>query len=199
MNTVIFGGSFNPVHNGHVKLAESVLSHADFIDSLYVVPAFVSPFKTEDEKDVGECARLEMCTLAFEDFPKTSVSDYEIKRKKISYTVDTLRYFREKNPGDKLWFLVGSDSLETLPTWRGFEDIMKLCGIISAVRSVSDRRGIENNAEKVRRYGEVILIDSEPFEISSTEIRKKLFRGEDVSRYLPEKVLKYINDNDLYR
>ncbi len=199
MNTAFFGGSFNPVHNGHVKLAESVLSHADFIDSLYVVPAFVSPFKTEDEKDVGDRARLEMCTLAFEDIPKTSVSDYEIKRKKISYTVDTLRYFREKNPGDKLWFLVGSDSLETLPTWRGFEDIMKLCGIISAVRSVSDRQKIEKNAEKVRRYGEVILIDSEPFEISSTEIRKKLFRGEDVSGYLPEKVLKYINDNDLYR
>lgn len=198
MKTALFGGSFNPVHNGHVHLVKSVMKQNKF-DRCIVIPAYVSPFKTENISYVDPMARYEMCKLAFEGMKGVTVSDYEITKRDVSYTSQTLEYFSKKYYDDKLYFIVGSDSLDTLMTWHEFEKIMKLCTIVAAVRDNDDKDKLYENARKIKKYGEVILTDIEPFEVSSTEIRNKILLGESVNELVPENVLLYIKKNNLYR
>lgn len=198
MKTALFGGSFNPVHNGHVHLVKSVMEDNGF-DRCIVIPAYVSPFKTEEENSVASLSRYEMCTLAFSKLKGVTVSDYEISKRDISYTSQTLEYFSEKLRDDKLYFIVGGDSLGTLMTWHEFEKIMKLCTIVAAVRNNADRKKLLSDAQKIRKYGEVIITDIKPFEVSSTEIRNKIFSGESIDGLVPENVLMYIKKNNLYR
>ncbi|MGN0695904.1 MAG: nicotinate (nicotinamide) nucleotide adenylyltransferase [Oscillospiraceae bacterium] len=198
MSIAIFGGSFDPVHNGHVRLAENVLNKGISADRIIIVPACVSPFKQEGKRYADGFHRLNMCKAAFAHISNAEVSDYELRCKGISYTVSTLKHFHSIFPDEKLYFIVGSDSLRTLPTWKDFPGIMKLCTIAAAARSEEDRLNIRRFAEDVLPYGEVVTVDCEPFEISSTEIRRLISEGKDISPYVPGAVAQYIGDNRLY-
>lgn len=198
MSIAIFGGSFNPVHNGHVRLAENILNKGISADRIIIVPAYISPFKQDGEKYADGFHRLNMCRAAFGHIATAEVSDYELRSEGISYTVNTLRHFHSVFPDEKLYFIVGSDSLHTLPTWKNFPEIMQLCTIAAAARSEEDRLNIRKFAEDVLPYGEVVTVDCEPFEISSTEIRRLIREGGDFSPYVPEAVARYIKDNKLY-
>lgn len=197
MSTAIFGGSFNPVHLGHVKLACAVKKAVN-AERLIVVPTYISPFKQNAHNVASGQHRLEMCRLAFGDVGGAEISDYEISSGGVSYTVNTLRHFRQLMPDEKLYFIVGSDSLEGLPSWRNFPEIMSMCTVAAAARSEEDAERISVLAEKIKPYGDVVTVNIDPFEISSTEIRKKILNNEDISCYIPANVVKYIVCNKLY-
>lgn len=200
MRTAIFGGSFNPVHNGHVNLVRETAEKAA-LDRVIVMPTFISPFKKDSGVFVADGAnRLEMCRLAFEDMPFVSVSGYELSRRKVSYTVETMRHYKAELPDDKLFFIMGGDMLLSLKRWVGFEEIMGLCTIIAASReeNESDIEKLREEAHDLEKYGKVIVINISAFEVSSTEIREKIMNNWDISCYVPKKVVKYIMDTNLY-
>lgn len=198
MSIAVFGGSFDPVHNGHVRLAENILNRGISADRIIIVPAYISPFKQDGRKYADGFHRLNMCKAAFAHIKNAEISDCELRSGGVSYTVNTLRYFHQLYSDEKLYFIVGSDSLRTLPKWKNFPEIMKLCTIAAAARSEEDRQSIRKFAEDVLPFGEVVTADCEPFEVSSTEIRKLIREGKDISGYVPEAVAQYIKENKLY-
>lgn len=198
MSTAIFGGSFDPVHNGHISLAHTAAENIPDITKLIVIPAAVSPFKRAGSRVSGE-DRLNMCRLAFENIPCAEVSDYEIKKGGVSYTYETLAFFSELCKGEKLYMIMGSDSLRTLPSWKNFGEIMRLCTPAAAARSQEDRQLITEYAKEVMPYGDVLVFDAEPFEISSTQLRKSIAEGGDWQEYVPQKTAEYIKRFGLYK
>lgn len=127
MRIGLYGGSFNPVHYGHVNLAKRAV--ADFsLDRLVVVPANVSPFKAEAPKDALPLPwdRLEMVRNAFAEIPEAVVDDREIRRGGVSYAIETVREIASENPGAKLYFIIGEDSVEGLPRWKDHAELARL-------------------------------------------------------------------------
>lgn len=198
--TAIFGGSFDPVHLGHINAVNSIIAVVPEISRVIIMPAAVSPFKQDNAPRATAEQRLEMCRRAFEDQPKCEISDHEINRAGVSYTVDTLEYFAAEFPDEKFLLTMGSDSLKTLPDWYRSEDIIKLAAVAAVSRSDEDSAVIGQYAETVRkRGGEVIIVKTDPFEISSSKIREKILKNEDVSRYLDKKTAEYIKEHLIYR
>lgn len=198
--TALFGGSFDPVHLGHLNAVDSLLSAVPEISRVIIMPAAVSPFKTDKSPAASAEQRLEMCRRTFADNPKCDISDHEIREEGPSYTVNTLEYLRGKYPEEKILLTLGSDSLKTLPMWYRFEDIVKLADIAAVSRSEKDSENIDRYAEEVRKLGgRVTLIRTEPFEISSSEIRRKIAENEDISLYLDKNTAEYIKEHAIYR
>lgn len=196
MKIGIYGGSFDPVHIGHVRLARFMLDTLG-LDRLLIVPAYVSPFKRET--NVTPEDRLAMCRLAFPDERFEVVSD-EIDRGGKSYTVDTVKGIRERYGENDYYLIIGSDQLLLFDKWYRFEDILADVTLCAVSRCASDDRAeLESFAdEKLRAYGPCIICDFEPVEISSTAIREGLRRGDDMSRWLPAAEASYITDRGLY-
>ncbi len=198
----LYGGSFDPVHKGHENAVNALLSSGLNISETIIMPAFVNPFKAgiDRSRRASDIQRLEMCRIAFEHFPHCTVSDFEISRGDISYTVLTLEMLREKYPHKRLILTVGSDSLESLPKWFKFKDIINYADIAAISRSDRDSGRLDMLAEIIRREGGTVhIIKAKPFEISSTEIREKIMNNCDISCYISENVVKYINSEKIYR
>lgn len=124
MKIGIFGGSFNPIHLGHVRVAKNAVESLG-LDKLLVIPAAVSPFKTES-KAAEFYDRLEMAKAIFAAVDKAEVDDRELKRGGISYTIDTVKEIAAENPGAELYLVIGEDSEEGLPRWKDYDELMKL-------------------------------------------------------------------------
>ncbi len=190
MRVGIFGGTFNPVHIGHVRLAENFKNELK-LDKLLVIPTAVPPHKEAENIASGE-DRLKMCTLAFENIGE--VSDIEIARGGRSYTVETLEKLKEIYSDDELYFLVGSDMLLCFRRWYRYEDILSMCTLCATDR---------DNAESCRSadrelFEKIIFCDFPKTVVSSSEIREKIRNGEDVSSLVPQNVEKYIKEKGLY-
>ncbi|MCH5194126.1 MAG: nicotinate (nicotinamide) nucleotide adenylyltransferase [Oscillospiraceae bacterium] len=198
MRRAVFGGSFDPVHNGHVNLVKQIYEAVP-LDEIIIMPAHVSPFK-QDSVPASEIQRLEMCRLAFNDIPYVTVSDYEISRPEVSYTVNTIRHLWEIYPGDELFFIMGSDMLMSFEKWYRYEEILSMCTIIAASREdgEKDMDILKKQAAALEKYGRVMVVSTGVYVMSSTEIREKLKNSSDISCYVPENVVKYILDNRLY-
>lgn len=192
----IFGGTFNPVHNGHLRLLGNI-SEQVALDRIILMPTHIPPHK--QTKDLAsEEQRLEMCRLAVRN-SNIEVSDYEITRGGISYTVETLRHFHKLYPEDRLYFIMGSDMFLSLHTWYCFEEILSLAGIITACREENELMKMKKYAESLKKYSaEVIIVPAEPYVISSSEIRNRVKTGEEFSCYLPETIVQYIHEKKLY-
>ena len=195
MRIGIYGGAFNPVHKGHVKLAEEIKTKAD-LDRIIIMPSGLSPHKNSDSLiDSGH--RLEMCTLAFEG-EDYIISDLEIKRQGKSYTVDTVTELKEIYPDDELFLIMGSDMLLSFHRWYRYSDILSMVTIVATTRQD------DISIDELKKYSrdtlgkDTIIVDFEPFECSSTQVRNALLSGEDVTCLVPEKVLCYIKENALY-
>lgn len=198
MRIGIYGGSFSPIHNGHIRALKAFLDQMQ-LDFVYVIPTYIPPHKAASGV-IDSKHRLKMCELALGGLDGVVVSDIEIARGGTSYTVDTLRALYNEN--NRLFLLMGTDMMLTLDTWRSPAEIFKLCYPVY-MRRESDKDNdaliIKKISEYTEKYGKVVRrIVADPIEISSTEIRKKLVRGEDVSEYLPECVVSYIKENRLY-
>ena len=194
----IYGGTFAPIHNGHVESALAFMKQMK-LDYLYVIPTYLPPHKEIDFADSPE-HRLRMCELAFEGIDGIIVSDIEIRRGGRSYTYDTLCELSGEDK--KLFLLCGTDMVLTFDTWYRYEDILKMC-YPSYVRRERDKiienRIIEKITEYYNKHGVMFRrILTDPIEISSTEIREALAQGEDMSSVLPESVVRYIKEHGLY-
>lgn len=198
MRIGIYGGSFSPIHNGHIRALKAFLNQMQ-LDFVYVIPTYIPPHK-QTSGVIDSRHRLKMCELALEGVDGVVVSDIEIARGGTSYTVDTLRsLYREEN---RLFLLMGTDMMLTLDTWREPEEIFRLCYPVYMRREndkANDALIVKKISEYLSKYGKVVRrIMADPIEISSTEIRRRLSKGDDVSAYLPEKVIDYIKENQLF-
>jgi nicotinate-nucleotide adenylyltransferase len=197
MRIGIYGGSFNPVHNGHIHLAEGA---ADILhlDRVYLVPSRISPHRSSDEYASGE-DRMEMLRLACEGSGRLFPCDYELTNDRKSYTIYTVEEFRRRFPDDELFLLVGSDMLICFDSWNRFEDILKEVTLAVVSRNDGDFEILEEKAEKLREFGGIVVCPVEPLEMSSSEIRKKIAENKKISCYLRENVVQYITLRKLYR
>lgn len=194
----IYGGTFAPIHNGHVNAAKAFMDQMQ-LHYLFVIPTALDPSKIRDEGDEAR-HRMKMCELAFEGEAGVIISDMEIEKGGISYTVDTLRALARDDR--RLFMLVGTDMALKLDSWREPEEIFKLC-YPTYVRRESDKllenQIIEKNTKYLNDYGKICRrIMTPEIELSSTEIREMVKRGEDISNLVPEKVAEYIKENKLY-
>lgn len=195
---VVFGGAFNPVHNGHIKMAEAA-ANIDGVDKVLVIPSYLSPHKLNDSL-LPAVHRLEMCRLAFKKHPKIYVSDLELLRKGKSYTVDTLKEVRRLYPEYTLKLLIGADMLVKLESWYRFDEIIKLTEILAVSRpGISNSEMLEAISKLKKRCAKIQLLEIPECDISSTEIRQRLAEGKSLKGYLPGQVIDYINQNNLYK
>ncbi|MDE6500687.1 MAG: nicotinate (nicotinamide) nucleotide adenylyltransferase [Ruminococcus sp.] len=196
MKIGIYGGSFNPVHNGHIHLAETAVN--DFgLDVVYFVPSKISPHRSISEYVSGE-DRLEMLRLAISGKDFFHVSDYELKSDRVSYSIYTVEHFRKKFPDDELFLLVGSDMLMIFEEWYCFEKILSEVTLLVVSRNNGDLESLRKKADGLSVYGNILISSALPEIVSSTEIRKKLRENSDFSCYLDENVVQYIRLKDLY-
>lgn len=192
----LFGGSFNPVHNGHINLALSVKKSLG-LDKIILIPSGTSPHKSSAEYAPAS-DRLEMCRLACEEINGVEVSDYEILQSGKSYTIYTVRYFKELFPDDELYWLVGSDMLLCFESWYEYREILQNVTLAAVSRNGEDIADLLKMSDKLAEHGEVIVVNADAVEISSSEIRKMKKNNDDLSCYLNRKVVKYILLKNLY-
>jgi nicotinate-nucleotide adenylyltransferase len=184
MRIGIYGGTFNPVHHGHLILARQALEEFK-LDRLVLVPAAESPFKIQNHSaPAGD--RLAMLRLAIEGEDRFSVDPLEIERGGVSYSIDTVKLFRKRDPEAELFFLVGEDNAERLTEWHRFEELKKLVYFVVLSRS-EDFQSPEYPVVQRR------------IEISSTEIRNRVANQESITYLVPESVKHYIEQHQLYQ
>ena len=194
--TGFFGGTFNPIHSGHIHLAEEAFRGLG-LDRLILVPANIPPHKEAHDLCSSE-DRLNMCRLAAEGHDGFEVSDFELNQGGKSYSVYTAEHFAEMYPGDELYMMVGSDMLLSFDKWYRFEDILKTVTLAVVSREYDDMDDLKKKADELSAYGSVKIINADPFPVSSTQIRDLIRRGQKYSCYLPEKVVQYIRLKKLY-
>ena len=198
MRVGIYGGTFSPVHNGHVAAARAFMEQM-WLDILYVIPTGVTPHK-DMKGDATAKDRLEMCRLAFADVDGVIVSDLEMKREGKSYTVDTLRELYD--PAGRLFFLMGTDMLLTLDTWREPEEIFRLCYPVY-IRREADAALDDTIVQKItsyhQRFGKMVpRIVAPAIELSSSQVREAVAQGHPIEDMVPPAVASYIRENRLY-
>lgn len=190
----VFGGTFDPPHVGHLALARAAIEQLE-LDEVLWVPTHQSPFKTRADATSAR-RRLKMVDLCLGDEPHMAVSDIEIVRGGVSYTVDTLDELTMVRPGE-YWLLLGADSLASLYRWRRYEHLLRLCRIGAAARAPQDPSAILGLLPpEVAERTDIIAM--EPQDVSSSMIRQRVFHEQSVAKYLKPAVLNYIEENRLY-
>lgn len=185
----IFGGSFDPVHLGHLILAEAALEELD-LDRIIFIPAGVSPFKQDRPPGASPQQRLAMLRLATGAEPRFSVDDRELNRPAPSYAIDTVRSLMGDYPGVRFLFLIGADNLKDLPGWHEAGELMRLVDF-----AVLDRK--DSGASLIGESGMPVV--RRRIDISSTEIRQRAAEGLSIRFMVPEQVYEYIMNQAPYR
>lgn len=194
----ILGGTFNPVHTGHISLAEA--AYLQFhLDKVIFLPSG-QPYKKEASQVLPGKKRLELVLAAIEDKPYFIASDMEIVRPGKTYTYETLEELHRNNPSDELFFILGGDCLFSIEKWVLPQRIFAACTIIAAVRDDKDRAELENQSGRLKEIfgAKILLLDFEKMQISSTLIRDKIKNGESVQELLHPKTAEIIRKEGLY-
>ncbi len=194
----ILGGSFNPIHNGHIYIARQFAEKLS-LNKVLFIPTYIAPHK--ESKDLASAHhRLKMCELAAKANPLFEVSDIEINRGGKSYTVDTLKELTLLYPASKFYLLCGADMFTTLHQWKNHEEIIKLAVICSLPRDEQGYDDLLQYAKRLEKDGaETFLLNAPKKEISSTQIRELAAKGEDIGDLVPLKVAEYIKAKSLYK
>ena len=188
MKIGILGGSFNPIHIGHLILAEETREKLG-LDRVVLVPAYLPPHK-ENGEIINAADRLAMVKAAIRGNRFLGVSDIEIRRKGKSYTIDTVREFKRRHPRDTLYFVVGGDLLNYLNEWKDLKDVTRLVRFI-----VATRPGYP--LEKIPAY--ITTVSIRAVDISAFEVRRCVKHGKSFRYLVPEPVYRYIQKKRLYR
>jgi nicotinate-nucleotide adenylyltransferase len=199
MKLGVLGGTFDPVHNGHIMIAEAVLSHLN-LNRVTFIPAGHPCFKT-NQPVTAAVHRLRMVKLAMAGKPYFRLSDMEVKREGVTYTVDTLRELKGSlAPRDKLFFIMGWDSLRELPLWHSPLELITLCRLVVVPRAGCPKPDLTVLENEVPGLSQRIIMLNEPqIEISSSDIRERVKRGVDIRGLVPATVADYIAENGLYQ
>lgn len=189
---MIYGGTFNPIHNAHVEIVRFLAVRED-VKRVLVIPTFVPPHKDCPDLASGEI-RLELCRAALEGIEKVEVSDIELKRREKSYTVDTLRALKDQNPQAELALCCGGDMIATLHLWYAYREILKLAEIL-AVRRIGSEDFSDGVARIRRDGGQVEILPLEVPALSSSALRADRAL---LKRTVPAKVWDLIERYHLY-
>lgn len=194
----IFGGSFNPIHYGHLMICEYIKEEMG-LDKVIFIPTGNPP-----HKEIGVSAedRYEMVRLAISPNPDFEISDIETTRVNLSYTVDTIRELKKIYKEEKLYFLIGLDSLFQLKTWKKIDDLSQEIEFVVALRpGYIDKEEINREIDFLRdNFGTKInLIKTPLYEISSTDLRDRIHEGKSLRYLIPKKVLNYIEESGFYK
>ena len=194
----IFGGTFDPVHIGHLIIAEK--SREQFsLSRVFFIPVFKHPYNKRIYADPEH--RLEMLKIAVSTNPFFEVSDIEIKRGGPSYTFDTINLLKERNPQSEFFLIVGLDAFFDFPNWYRAEELAEKIKLLVAPREkkIEDIENIKEIVKsKLKNFPEFHFINSPLIDISSTYIRNCLFKKKTVKYLIPDEVLEYINRENLY-
>ncbi len=193
---VLFGGAFDPIHNGHLHLAKACRESVPFTKML-LIPSRLPAYKAKAQGTPEQ--RLSMCHLAAANYPWLEVSDMELQREGVTYTIDTVLECKRLYQQAEFSLLVGSDMLSYFPRWYQYGRLLREVQLIAAVREDSEADAIAESANILQNEGgRVVLLKAPAFPVSSTEIRQMRSSHEDVSHLLPEQVLEYIKLHHLY-
>ena len=187
MRIAIYGGSFNPMHIGHEKIVDYVLDNLN-MDKIIIIPVGI-PSHRENNLEQSD-TRLKICKEIFKENKKIEVSDIEIKSEGKSYTYDTLlKLMGLYGENNEFFEIIGEDSLKSLKTWKNYEELLKICKFIVFRRK--DDKNIQIDEEFLNNKN-IIILENEYYDISSTEIRNMVKNNEDISAFVNKKVKKLI-------
>jgi len=185
----ILGGTFNPIHIGHLTIAQMVCEQLK-LDKVIFVPSYLPPHKS-GRNVVSAKDRYAMVQLAIRGNRCFDISDFEIKKKGKSYSIETVTYFRDRLwPGAKVFFIIGGDLLPQLHTWRQIDDLVKIVSFV-----VVERPGYDVKVSELT----VKFVEAPVPQTSSTYVRRRLASGKTVKYLIPDNVLRYIEKNKLYQ
>lgn len=210
----LFGGTFDPVHLGHLRAAEEIREELS-LNRIFFIPAAIPPHKDETHITPSR-HRLEMLKLAVRENPHFEICDYELRKKSTSYTVDTLRYLNTTYPGSEFYFIVGNELFSEIETWKEYKELFKLSNFAVITRpgyrdecSAKLPLALKNDFSYYKEKENVILYKDQNskfiaftkirgLEISSTEIRRYVNCGRSVKYLVPSAVEEYILQNNIY-
>jgi len=200
MKIGIMGGTFDPIHNGHLMIAE--YAYRQFaLDEVWFLPNGNPPHKDNPDIAKETKARVEMTALAIADIPYFKLNTYESERTEKSYSYQTIQHLKESCPEHEFYFIIGADSLMQIETWVRPEEIIRNVIILAAYRDDMDTP--EEMYQQIdylnRKYGgDIRLLKTPLLDVSSHEIREAIQKGKIESLLIPNKVLTYIKDKHLY-
>ena len=194
MKTCLFGGTFDPPHFGHLIVAQTIFE-AEHFDRIVFVPAYIPPHKL-DVKISPVDARIKMLKIATKDNPNFIISDNEIRRGGISYSLETILSYKEETKIETkdLFYLIGSDSLKQFQTWKNPKEILKECKLIVAIRPGFRPSDIPNWILAKIQFANIPRI-----EISSTQIRRRWLENKTIRYMVTQPVWQFINENKIYK
>ena len=205
MKIGVLGGTFNPVHIGHLVLAEQIRDAAG-LDKVLFIPANVAPHKATGDTASGATPagdhRMEMVRLAIAGNPFFEASDTELRRGGVSYTIDTISALRDEHPGDEFCFIIGADSVPELPSWYRTVELFDLCSFL-----IGERPGFAVRWEPLEQILPKTMIDqlrknvfhTIPIGVSATDIRARVRRNHSIRYLVPDQVREYIVKHGLYK
>lgn len=198
MKIGVIGGTFDPIHNGHLIAAEYARTSLN-LDKLIFIPSGIHPFK--DNKSISHPSkRLDMISLAIDSNKYFEMSSIEIDRKGTTYTIDTIMELREEYKEDEIYFIIGSDILFEIDKWKSFKELIHLCKFILLYRPGKEEDRIDKKIKELYLSYSIQLkkVKSPIIEISSTEIRARVKKEQSIKYLVPESVEEYILEHNLY-
>ncbi|MEI3377232.1 MAG: nicotinate-nucleotide adenylyltransferase [Coriobacteriales bacterium] len=193
----IMGGTFDPVHNGHLAVAASVAKQLD-LDRVLFIPTGNPNFK-QGLKIAPASERAHMVALAIKGEPLFQLDLREVERSGVTYTADTLEELTRCHEGAQLFFIMGTDSALTLPGWKRAEDVARLCTVVVAKRPGQSTRQVREVLAASLLDFDVVYLDVPQVDVSSTQLRERIAQGRDVSDMIPTSVMAYIDQTGLYQ
>lgn len=197
-NIAIYGGTFNPIHNGHIVSLQHLLDD-DRFDEVLLVPSGVPPFKNNVSHTIKD--RLHMCKMVQDELVGLSIEEYEANSIEPSYTYETLKHLSKLNPDNKYYWTIGYDNLFHIESWYKGSEILKEFGLIVVNRGGYNLEDANDKLEElVAKYNTDLLTVTIPnIEISSSDIRERVGLGKSIVGYTIEQVISFINDKHLYK
>jgi len=197
MKIGVLGGTFNPIHNSHIYLAQQYAQQLG-LDRVVIVPSFIPPHKKAENLVSGE-DRYNMCCLATGDLPLFHVTRFELEQKGKSYTYKTLRHILEKYPGSELFLIIGADMFITMQDWRLAPEIFKMATICGGQREEGEQTMLDIHKQVLETKGaRCMIINLEAKPLSSTQVREMIAAGENPDELIHPDVWSYIIERGLY-